>query len=1045
MKKVGVPLILGLFLSSLLIAQQGVNPFTTAKGKKRILTKVPYVPALNQSKVIIKSTLQQHSPYKNEKIDIQTIPFHLKTLEINRSTNDKLPIFIKGTIDSPLQRRANVSIEEKSIDYLVGVKKLIAIDNPRNEFKIKSIQNDVLGQQHIKLQQKYKGIPVYASEVILHSKNNIIDRFNGRYFPTPIIENINPTLSKTSASTISIKDLSKTVKVVEMNAREKNLLGYEKPSVELIIFHTKGDIEQERLAYHVTVRPNLMGRWEYFIDAHTGEVLNKYDHTCSFAHKHSHEAHEHEDFFGPTTASGTDLNNQNQNLRTYEFQGTYYMMDGSRAMFNGDFNNPEGAIVTLDLQNTNLQDPNYREITSNNNTWSDRSAVSAHYNSGIAFEYYLNTHNRTSIDGQGGNIVSFIHVNDENGQAMDNAFWNGQFIFYGDGKQAFSPLAGALDVAGHELTHGVISKTANLVYQGESGAINESMADVFGAMMDRDDWKIGEDVTNSAIFPTGALRDMANPNNGGNSLNDNGYQPDHMNDKYTGNQDNGGVHINSGIPNNAYYRFATSIGKNKAEKVFYRALTTYLTRSSQFIDLRLAVVQAASDLYGTTEVNAAKSAFDAVGITDGNGGSYEEDIEENPGQDFILSYDVNFSGNAKRLYISDTQGTQSSFVAISETRLNNKPSIPDDGSYAYFVSEDFNIHRIELQSPYTETVISQSPDWFNVAISKDGTKLAAVSKFADDNKISVFDLVEGGNMSFTLTNPTYSEGVQTGDVKYADALEWDLSGQFILYDAYSEIESNTGADPIGYWDVGFLRAWDNEANDFSDGNIQKMFASLPEGVSIGNPSFSKNSNYIVAFDYFEENDPSNTNDNVYELLASNIETNNTQLVFTNIVLSYPNYSKSDNRMIFNTRVNSSGQLDLNGEHIVAGIGIQNDKISPSGNPSVLIGNAEWGIWYSTGERNLPSPTNDIPEIDGDLTIYPNPFKDQITLRFESLKSTDASITLFNVLGEKLSSFEKRLSIGTNQFDLSLTNLSAGYYFLQLRVEDGFETIKILKQ
>jgi len=102
-------------------------------------------------------------------------------------------------------------------------------------------------------------------------------------------------------------------------------------------------------------------------------------------------------------------------------------------------------------------------------------------------------------------------------------------------------------------------------------------------------------------------------------LGDPGYQPAHTNEQYMGTQDNGGVHINSGIVNKAFQLFATSVGKDKAEEIYYRALTNYLVRSSQFIDCRASVEQAAADLYGNTEVQAAQSAFNAVGI--GSGGA----------------------------------------------------------------------------------------------------------------------------------------------------------------------------------------------------------------------------------------------------------------------------------------------------------------------------------------------------------------------------------------------------------------------------------------
>ena len=218
-------------------------------------------------------------------------------------------------------------------------------------------------------------------------------------------------------------------------------------------------------------------------------------------------------------------------------------------------------------------------VTSTNNTWGDRRAVSAHFNGEEAYNYFRATHNRNSVNAQGGNITSFYNIAEEDGSDMDNAFWNGAHIYYGNGAQAFtSSLAKSLDVAGHEMSHGVVQTTANLRYQGESGALNESFADVFAAMIDRDDWQIGEDIVNPQIFRSGALRDLSDPRNGGNSLNDNGYQPDHYDIRFTGSQDNGGVHINSGIPNRAFFLFATNsaVGKDRAEQVFYRALDNYL-------------------------------------------------------------------------------------------------------------------------------------------------------------------------------------------------------------------------------------------------------------------------------------------------------------------------------------------------------------------------------------------------------------------------------------------------------------------------------------
>ncbi|MDP5140215.1 MAG: M4 family metallopeptidase, partial [Spirosomaceae bacterium] len=254
-----------------------------------------------------------------------------------------------------------------------------------------------------------------------------------------------------------------------------------------------------------------------------------------------------------------------------------------------------------------------------------------------------------SLNGNGGNIVSVINISDEDGTGLDNAYWNGEFMGYGNGNQAFKPLAGSLDVAGHEMTHGVIENTAKLEYRNQSGALNESFADIFGVLIDRDDWTLGEDVVKPGAFPSGALRSLQDPNQGGNSLRDRGFQPKNMSQyaflKDTPAEDNGGVHINSGIPNHAFYLFASNnaVGLARAEKVYYQVITNYLTRTSKFLDLRLAVIDASKNLYGDAVANAARQAFDQVGIVESTTSQPQPDktpqIPVNPGAESLVIYD----------------------------------------------------------------------------------------------------------------------------------------------------------------------------------------------------------------------------------------------------------------------------------------------------------------------------------------------------------------------------------------------------------------------
>ena len=230
----------------------------------------------------------------------------------------------------------------------------------------------------------------------------------------------------------------------------------------------------------------------------------------------------------------------------------------------------------------------------------DQDTDRAHDFAGATYDYFKNTHNRDSFDNNGAAIISTAHY----GRNYQNAFWNGTQMVYGDG-------FAVNDVVAHELTHAVTEKTANLEYRWQSGALNESFSDIFGAMVDRDDWLIGEDLPASVLSGQDAIRDMSNPARLG--------QPDNASGWVSTCSDNEGVHTNSGITNKAYYNIATAITKDKAERIFYRALTVYLQPTSSLEDARAAALQAAADLYGNngTEYTAVRDGFNAVGL-DGN-------------------------------------------------------------------------------------------------------------------------------------------------------------------------------------------------------------------------------------------------------------------------------------------------------------------------------------------------------------------------------------------------------------------------------------------
>ena len=241
---------------------------------------------------------------------------------------------------------------------------------------------------------------------------------------------------------------------------------------------------------------------------------------------------------------------------------------------------------------------------------------------GATFEMLLAAFGRDSIDGAGMPLEATVHF----GEHYDNAFWDGERMVFGDGDgEVFQGFTASLTVIGHELAHGVVQHTANLEYQGQPGALNESIADVFGALTeqyalgqtaDQASWLIGAEIFTDAVEGA-ALRSMIAP---GTAYDDDELgkdpQPDHMSGFVRTTEDNGGVHINSGIPNRAFALFARDLGGNAWERagtVWYRALTGGLSDTATFTEFADATVSAAEAIDRAT-VAAARRAWTAVGV-----------------------------------------------------------------------------------------------------------------------------------------------------------------------------------------------------------------------------------------------------------------------------------------------------------------------------------------------------------------------------------------------------------------------------------------------
>lgn len=255
----------------------------------------------------------------------------------------------------------------------------------------------------------------------------------------------------------------------------------------------------------------------------------------------------------------------------------------------------------------------------------DAAVNEAYDGAGDTYDLYAEIYGRNSIDGRGMRIDSTVHY----GVQYDNAFWDGAQMVYGDGDgELFERFTRSVDVIGHELTHGVTDSEAALEYHDEPGALNESLSDVFGSLVKQRvrqqtaaeaDWIIGEGLFTPKVRGVG-LRSLKAP---GSAYSDpilgNDPQPSHMSNYDRSPEDNGGVHINSGIPNHAFYLAAVAIGGfawEKAGKIWYVAATERLRPRSDFAAAAKATQAVAGELFGAggAEQEAVRDAWSQVGL-----------------------------------------------------------------------------------------------------------------------------------------------------------------------------------------------------------------------------------------------------------------------------------------------------------------------------------------------------------------------------------------------------------------------------------------------
>jgi len=767
----------------------------------------------------------------------------------------KFPLLTK--ISGQKKRQGDNSYPEV-MQFLLENKALLKLQDPAQELQLSQVLTDAMGHLHLRYQQMFKGVKYWGKQIDLHlSKDNIVYLLQGQYSPTPLHLIIEPAIPPAEASHRVRQDIG-------------NIHG-QIIDTELMVYSMSD--QPALLVYKVDVTWGLQNRWIYFINALTGDIVHRLNRIKT------------KGVVSIQTAADA-LGNQQQFSAWQEADGKHYMVDPHIPLRDDQPNpivdgpNPVGDLFILDAQNG--EGDQLAMIEKNTDLGWDPAAVSAMVNTRVVYDYYLDTFGRKSLDDNHKNLLVAIHFKEN----YNNAFWNGTFIVYGDGDgKTFSSLTQCQDVAAHEMTHGVIENTANLIYQNQSGALNESMADVFAAFVDRD-WRIGEKCT---ITKPGFLRHLAYPEQGLNS------QPGHMNAyrnlPNTVQGDNGGVHINSGIANRAAYLLVEglaqeglgeSIGFEKAEQIYYRTLTHYLQASAQFIDAKLALMQSAEDLYPDQPAvqQAVKQAWEMVGVTDDEIiPDIARVVDVVPGDDLlvylapaepphhplVMTYDLFFQVIPEE--IPDTTALQTSADLNSFTfAIAARPAaytLPE-GTTLFYVGTDANLYGVSPSGDNQQ--LTDTGDIFSMAISPDGRYFAFTTPQFSDTTINLYDLTSDEIQQFEIVSPHYQDtgASAASTILYADSLAFDYTGRLIVFDALNCINKPLVADRAvdeekdlcrdaqgqltasggyRYWSIGIL-AVDN-------GRLSFPFPNQNPLIDVGYPTFASNNNKLIVMDVIE--------------------------------------------------------------------------------------------------------------------------------------------------------------------------------------------------
>ncbi len=865
---------------------------------------------------------------------------------------------------------AQWSPADRALAFLADNRNVFRIDDPSLELTLAEDIRDPGGRAHLRFDQSWRGVTVWGSGLVVHlDADGNPYAFNGRYLPTP---------SGLDTGDVRVGGEAACAKAFTEFAEFSGIVAGELPrSVRLVIW-TDRDLREARLAWLVTLGQETAPVRRCFVDAVEGGVLEAFDCRPTGT---------------PATATARDYFGQSCTLHVTKETDKYTLSDS------------EALIQIFDVTGKILGRGDAPVLGfSKNNVWSDSLLVSAMNNARKTCEYYRDVHGRASLLGGKTTLIMLIHYSSD-GNPAKAAFWAGGYAAFGDA----IPYASAQDIVAHELTHGVVEKTVGLVYSYQSGALNEGFADFFGAMVDPD-WEIGEDL------PGGAIRDISNPGRFGNPADMTGYQDVPLR------TDNGGVHLNMTIPTRAGYLVSEVIGREKAAKIWYSILANrYLSPRAVFTDLRLAALQAATDLYGanSTEVRAVELAFDQVGIVGETWTKPPEDHAAREGERWFLFMN-DFTDRHLFAAREDKPGLVIPVTSHKVFYGSASPfSVAENGSMIAYIDEGNNLRTFNLDTGKDASADS-SGLWYSVEINADGTRLAA-TRTTFDRTIYIIDLKNPSAGKAITVYTAGTEGSATSTARYVDAMDWDSTGTKLLFDAYHRIEVE-GGDPIEFWDINQV--------DIESGIITRIKTPSEQGLQAGNPSYAETNDRYIVCDLvsFEQHINAVAVFDLYTLGLTRLRDNAWSDPYP--VIGHPKFSPDDRSIIFQ-------QDDIYYVHAeLYSLPVNATRTAVEGEAFHLTagGFPRWFVRVipPVGIKESASPNPGVFTLGPN---HPNPFNAETVIPYTLHAPGTMCLTLHDILGRRVAVLEEGFrSAGSYSTVFRAGGLASGVYFLRMEVD-----------